>query len=364
MGPVILYEKVLEKFGHEVVMPVRPNKRTIELGAKYSPEFACFPFKVLMGTYIQTCEMGVDVIVSSGGHGPCRAGFYGEIHKRILKQMGYDVEVVIFDSIFRNTKSFMKKLKFIRNGKSLMKAIPTSIFCYRLLQYIDTVERRITKIRPYEKNFGATDEAWDKINTILRGTYNYKQLSENSGKCDEILDSIERYDVREDERIKIGIVGEIYVVMESSVNGEIEKKLNYLGCETVRSQYLLEWIDYNFFPAKSKKQHELDVLKKGESYIEINIGGHAKQTVGSIADFRDRGFDGVVHLMPFSCLPELVSQSVIQTLSKDIPVMTLSLDEQTGMANNQTRIEAFVDLLKNKKYRERNNYKPLGRKSV
>jgi len=364
MGPVILYEKVLEKFGHEVIMPLRPNKRTIELGAKYSPEFACFPFKVLMGTYIQTCERGVDIIVSSGGHGPCRAGFYGEIHKRILKQMGFDVHVVIFDSFFRNPKKFIKELRFIRNGKSLIKAIPTALFCYKLLQYIDTVEKRITKIRPYEKIFGQTDEAFDKINNLLRNTYNYKQLAENSEKCDEILNSIERHEVEEDDRIRIGIVGEIYVVMESSVNGEIEKKLNYLGCETVRSQYLLEWVDFNFFPVKSKKQHELDILKKGEEYIEINIGGHAKQTVGSIADFRDRGFDGIVHLMPFSCLPELVSQSVIQTLSKEIPVMTLSLDEQTGTANNQTRIEAFVDLLKNKKYKNKSFSKPLNRRLV
>eukprot|EP00831_Metopus_contortus_P023921 TRINITY_DN2098_c0_g1_i2.p1 TRINITY_DN2098_c0_g1~~TRINITY_DN2098_c0_g1_i2.p1 ORF type:complete len:216 (-),score=47.32 TRINITY_DN2098_c0_g1_i2:90-737(-) len=157
------------------------------------------------------------------------------------------------------------------------------------------------------------------------------------------------FKIPEEEKLRIGIVGEIYVVMEPSVNGEIEKKLNYLGCETHRSQYLLEWVDYHIFPMKSKKQHELDIIAKGSDYIKINIGGHAQQTVGSMVDFYEKNYDGVIHLMPFSCLPELVSQSITNTLSKKIPIMTLSLDEQSGETNNQTRIEAFVDLLRTKK---------------
>jgi len=68
-------------------------------------------------------------------------------------------------------------------------------------------------------------------------------------------------------------------------------------------------------------------------------------------DYSKRGFDGVVHLMPFACLPELVSQSVIPRISEDygIPVLTLAIDEQSGKANSMTRIEAFVDLIKNSK---------------
>lgn len=48
MGCVTGYKKLMEKLGHEVVMPDPPSQKTMELGVKYSPEFICFPFKVMM----------------------------------------------------------------------------------------------------------------------------------------------------------------------------------------------------------------------------------------------------------------------------------------------------------------------------
>lgn len=74
MGCVTGYKKLMEKLGHEVVMPDPPSQKTMELGVKYSPEFICFPFKVMMGTYIECAERGAELIVSSGRQRsvPCR----------------------------------------------------------------------------------------------------------------------------------------------------------------------------------------------------------------------------------------------------------------------------------------------------
>lgn len=72
MGCVTGYKKLMEKLGHEVVMPDPPSQKTMELGVKYSPEFICFPFKVMMGTYIECAERGAELIVSSGGNGSCQ----------------------------------------------------------------------------------------------------------------------------------------------------------------------------------------------------------------------------------------------------------------------------------------------------
>ena len=60
--------------------------------------------------------------------------------------------------------------------------------------------------------------------------------------------------------------------------------------------------------------------------------------------------------MPFSCMPEIVSQNILTKVSKEenIPVMSLVLDEQTGKAGYQTRIEAFIDLVKRKKVKQKN----------
>ena len=51
--------------------------------------------------------------------------------------------------------------------------------------------------------------------------------------------------------------------------------------------------------------------------------------------------------MPFTCMPELVAQTILAKVSRDysIPVLTLIFDEHTSPGGVQTRLEAFVDLI-------------------
>jgi predicted nucleotide-binding protein (sugar kinase/HSP70/actin superfamily) len=62
----------------------------------------------------------------------------------------------------------------------------------------------------------------------------------------------------------------------------------------------------------------------------------------------------VVQLAPFSCIPEIGAKSLVPQLSKEygIPVLTLFIDEQTGAAGVQTRLEAFVDLMEQRRSRD------------
>ena len=352
MGVPFVYKKVLELLGHEVIMPPRPSQRTIDLGVKYSPEFACFPLKVIMGSYIEAIEMGADTIVTSGGHGPCRAGFYGENHNQTLKQLGHDVDFIVFDGWRDNMKRNLQNVKKIKGKNSILKVYKIVRLVYQILKVVDDLEMRIQTLRAYEKLRGTCNKIWDEIQEKLDRVETREQLDEFQKHFNEKLDRVEIQNIPPEEKIRIGIVGEIYVVMEPSINMEIEKVLGDLGVEVRRSQYLSQWVEHNMIPFK--KTHEDEILKKGEPWIEIIIGGHAKQTMGHIVDYKEQGFDGIIHLMPFACLPELISQGIMPKISEelDIPVLTIPLDEQTGLANNLTRIEAFVDLLKNKK----NNY--------
>ncbi len=351
MGTTIVYKKLLELLGHEVIEPPIPSQRTIDLGVKNSPEFACYPLKVILGSYIEAIESGATTIVTSGGHGPCRAGFYGETHRKILSSMGYDIDLIVFDAYKRDIMGTIKNIRKIKNKKPLgflLNAIKTVYF---MAKSIDKQEKRIQKIRPYEIYKGDSNKAWEEIQTIYDKAKNAKDIKKAEKESRRMIDCIETIEISDSNRIRIGIVGEIYVVMEKSINLKIEEVLGSMGAEVERSQYISEWIDYNLIPNWLSKPHELAILKKGEKYIKEIIGGHAKQTVGHIVDYAERGFDGVVHLMPFACLPELVSQSIIPAITKDynIPVITLPIDEQTGLANVQTRIEAFLDLVKTKK---------------
>jgi predicted nucleotide-binding protein (sugar kinase/HSP70/actin superfamily) len=352
MSPVLVYKKFVELLGHEVIVPPLPTQKTIDLGVKYSPEFACFPLKVILGSYIESIEKGAEVIITSGGRGPCRAGFYGELHTRILKNLGYNVEVIVFDSIFSQFREFLHNASKLKGKNSLFSVYLYTKIVLQLAKSLDNVEKKMQKIRAHEANFGDCMRLWDKVLEEFDKANTIKDIISVENNAIKDFDNVASVTFSDIDSLKVGVVGEIYVVMESSVNMEMEKLLGKYGVETERSQYLSEWLEFNLKPKRFRKNNKVEkILEKGREFIEINIGGHAQETVGFIKDFKDRGFDGIIHLMPFGCLPELVTQSLVPNISEllDIPVLTIPIDEQTGKSNNLTRIEAFVDLLKNKK---------------
>lgn len=352
MGCVTGYKRLMEKLGHEVIMPDKPSQSTMELGVKYSPEFICFPFKVMMGTYIECAEKGAEVIVSSGGCGPCRAGMYPDVHQKVLRELGYNTKVMVFDSMFKDFGRFMGIAKQLMNGTNIFKMAGIAAYCYYMIKKMDKLEKRLKIMRAYELNQGDFSKAWLRIVEMFEQTNTICDVRRTYKKAIEIFESIPMRRVSESERIRVGIVGEIYVVMEPTVNKNVEEILNSLGVEVENVQYISDWVEHNLVPhwLPFPKSHR--VFKKSGKVSPINCGGHDKENMGWVMDFAQRGFDGVVHLMPFACLPELVNLGKFPEISKrlNMPIMSLSLDEQMGEAHVKTRLEAFTDLIKSKHF--------------
>lgn len=351
MGQTTAYKRFLELLGHEVIAPELPTQRTFDLGVLYSPEFICYPFKVMMGSYFEVCEKGAEMIISSGGSGPCRAGLYGKVHEEVLRKAGYNVDVVIFDSLFKNTGYFLKQIKRVKNKTPLYKVAKYGLFALKMVKYLDEIDRKINIDRAYEVTQGSYDKAREEIDKAFYACSTKKELKKAYAAAIKKLDAIEKRTVKEEDKVRIGLVGEIYVVMERATNGQIEKRLNALGVEVANHQTISEWIEHNIKPRKINKSDGWRMWDLAESYKLCNCGGHDMENTGRIMDYAATKFDGVIHLMPFGCLPELVTRSIIPRLTDDldIPILTMSIDEQNGEANTQTRLEAFCDLCRNRK---------------
>lgn len=351
MGPTIVYKKLLQLLGHQVIMPPKPNKEIIDLGVKHSPEFACFPFKVITGLYLKLMEEDLDAIVTSGGHGPCRAGYYGDLHQKILKNLGYETEIIIIDSPHDNYQYFYEVIKRLKANNSWFKVLQVIKTVYELAKAIDQIEKEVEILRAYN-NVGEINKIWFKAQSDLAQLDSVSAIKTVKNNYLAKLKTYQAAIPAPGERYKIGIIGEIYVVLEESINNQIEEKLNSFGFEVKRSQYLSNWIRENIFPFAGRDLKK--IAAKGKEFIEIEIGGHAQANIGHAIDFKERGFAGVIQLKPFGCLPELVSQSVMDKLSKkyDLPVLTISIDEQTADANILTRLEAFLEMIKEKDCRE------------
>ena len=98
-------------------------------------------------------------------------------------------------------------------------------------------------------------------------------------------------------------------------------------------------------------------FRLAKPYLKRDIGGDSLECVSDVVYAQERGVDGIIHLSPFTCMPEIMSQNIFPAMREDhdIPILALIMDEQTGRAGYITRIEAFVDLMRRRKRKIQNN---------
>src|SRR5699024_8194626 len=86
-----------------------------------------------------------------------------------------------------------------------------------------------------------------------------------------------------------------------------------------------------------------------------DIGGDALECISDVMYAKEKGTDGLIHVSPFTCMPEIMSQNIFPKMREDIdiPILSLIMDEQTGKAGYLTRLEAFVDLMRRKKMKNK-----------
>lgn len=363
MGSPETFYVMFSYLRHNFIMPPKPTKRTLELGVKYSPEFICIPFKFILGTYLEAIELGVNTIITAGHQGPCRAGLYGIMHQMIMRDMGHKVDVIYLDPPSQGRLSLMKAVyKAYNLGKnSPFRVWHAGKLFFTLYYVMDKMEKHISKIRAYEIRKGKISELWKNAKEEFSKITTLEEMYDIEEKYYKLINEIPLKKVDESEKIRIGVIGEIYVVMEQASNFNLEERLNYLGVEVERTQYQSEWSAYNlkklpWAQNPAAKQRIENALDQAEEHFPTYIGGHSKDNIGFIKILKNEKFDGIVHLYPFGCLPELCSISLIPELSHkyDIPIISLAIDEQTAEAHIQTRLEAFIDLIKSKrKYREK-----------
>lgn len=341
------FKMLLNDLGNEVILPPRPSRRTLNLGVQYTPEFACLPLKIVMGTYLETIEKGANVLVTSGGVGPCRAGLYAELHKNILHELGHPIEMIVFEPPRLHPINFITNVCKLNPKRLSIKAIIECIKrAWRKLQALDNIEKATHVIRPRETNKGTTTKIYKKVLDWIDNAYTQEEIIMAESAAIEELNKIPQ----DPERIilKVGIVGEIYVLLEPASNLEIEETLGNLGVEVERSMFLTGWTRDNTW---KETNDGLTVKDAAKDYLPELIGGHGRESIGNTILYAKRNFDGVIQLAPFTCIPEIVARTILPSVSAEynIPVLTFFLDEQTGKGGMSTRLEAFVDLIKRKK---------------
>lgn len=349
----ICLKALLEYLDIEVIVPPMTNKRTLTLGVQHSPEFACLPLKINIGNFIEAYEQGADTILMAGGVGPCRFGYYAQIQREILHDLGYHMNMVVLEPPQKHFSELLVKIREITGGRPWVDVVQAIRFAWQKARAVDEIEHLVHKLRPREENPGQTDQVFQHGLAGIDQAKTRKQLNEALDRARRAFGNIPVHDRR--VPVKIGIVGEIYVMLEHFVNLDIERHLGRLGAEVERSIYLSEWINDHLFMGLLRINGSKAAREFAPPYINHFVGGHGMETVGSTVLFARSQYDGVIQVQPLTCMPEIVAESILPSVSRDhsIPTYCLIVDEHSGDAGVLTRLEAFVDLLSRKKGAER-----------
>lgn len=295
--------EIAQDLGWELIMPKTVSERTIEVGNRHMNELMCLPAKATLGGMVEAAEQGATDMIMFDSCGQCRLKTYYILQERALRSMGYHVKV--------------HPIRLGITTPADLKRVDPKISYWR---------------------------AW---RAFLRLLLRVKRLDSTLWPTSPSDDSM----------VKIGIVGEIYTILEPAVNSRVIHKVEKQGAFVHNSLPLSFFLFRNLYHWGLMKRPGIDrarfleAERRGKEYFPSDLGGHGKEAITHTIYYGMSGFDGVLHLLPFPCMPESTVAQILDDISHDfdLPMMRLIFDTHTAEAGVQTRIEAFTDILKMRK---------------
>lgn len=362
----------IRAYGAEAVVLPPSNKETIEIGRKYSSGKECHPFIVTTGDIIKKIqEPGFDPERSAffmpTASGPCRFGHYRQAQQIILKNLGYP-DIPLISPEAKNGYAEMMGLKL-----GFRRATWQGVVA------IDILTKLTHQTRPYEKHRGEVDQLHNLyLQKIIKSIESKNGIHKLMKQMKQDYDSVVKKTTR---KPVIGIVGEIFLRLNTECNADIVRRVEALGGEA-RVAPIFEWgyyinlgymyesimrkLPHFFFLALFKDLiqkwdehrlskpfkgvegiHEpstLSLLRMTSPYLHHSFKGEAVLTIGKAIDFVSNGAAGIINVMPFTCMPGTVASALSKRVREDhgdFPWMDLPIDENEGV-NLDTRLEAFM----------------------
>ena len=332
----ILTDILIERLLNYKTMLCPPmTKRTLELGARHSPDMICTPFKITLGNFIEAAEMGANMFVMPGAG--CRLGFYDILQKRVLLDLGYECEMFTLFDYIPTVKRLFKS--FEDENPDLTKEEFNAVLdiVVKIAVDMDHLAHDVRRNMAFEVNKGEHEKYYHAYLNEVKTAQSVPEAEDIGVKYKEKLESV--ITNKPNRPIKIGIIGEIYVVAEPFSNCHLEKWLANHGVEIIRTSDLSRMAVAVFTVNEQ--------IKRSGGYVDYNIGSTANDAIAQAYEMINGGIDGIIHVKPASCSPEITAMTILQNMSRDhdVPIMYLTFDTETSEAGMHTRLEAFHDMI-------------------
>jgi predicted nucleotide-binding protein (sugar kinase/HSP70/actin superfamily) len=337
---------MLAALGVDVVLAPPSGAETVSIGARHAPEFACFPLKLNLGNFVQAHALGADTILMAGGVGPCRFGYYAQVQREILRDLGCQYDMIVLEPPRGHLAELLHQLRELVGRRSLAEVWRAVGLAWEKFLALDAVDAAAMRVRAREARRGETSRAWRLCLEWIDDAPDRAAVRQARDRGLAALGRVGQRDAA--AALRVGIVGEVFMVLEPAANLGVAERLGEMGVEVHRSVMLSDWIrTHLFLDALRLRRGDDPVRRAARPYLDHFVGGEGRDTVGHTVLYAGAGYDGVVHVLPFTCMPEIVAKSILPrvTAAHDIPVLSLVLDEHAAEGGVLTRLEAFVDVL-------------------
>lgn len=370
--------------GYKVILLENSGREIIDEGLKYVHNDMCYPALLVIGQMIDALHKGIvdvdkcAVVITQTGGG-CRASNYYFLLKKALDRAGLSQIPVIS----LNLQGMNSNPGFKLTAVMILQA-------FSGLLYGDMLMMLSHQVRPYEVNKGDTNNLISKWTAFLSERY-----SENKGyfgrhmkkNLYRMSDEFAAIPVKREPKVKVGVVGEIYMKYSRLGNNDLESFLEKEGCEVMlppmigfvlygfangikdneyyggRGKYafLMKHFGLPYFTKYEKLMHEAIALhpqfKTPASLSQllsyagefINTGckmGEGWLLTAEMVELIEKGYSNIVCTQPFGCLPNhIVAKGMIRPLKTKYPhsnIVPIDYDPSATKVNQENRIKLML----------------------
>ena len=382
-----LIKNVLESFGYHIDLLRTTGREIADEGLKYVHNDTCYPALLSIGQLMHALHSGkydlhkVALMITQTGGG-CRASNYIHLLRKALKKDGLDFIPVI-----------SLNLSGLESNSGFKITLPMIRQAIAALTYGDLLMLLKNQTKPYEVTPGESDalvDSWTNQLTKLfqQGkAFSQREVREYFQKIAQSFADIKRRDV---EKIKVGVVGEIYVKYSPLANNNLEQFLFEQDCEVMVPgilSFMIFKVDNRledirlYGGSQAKKQvctllkwyftkYETDLIAAVKQFPQFTAPApysHLKELAGKVIGYGckmgegwlltaeamelvESGYGNVVCAQPFGCLPNhIVGKGMIRKVKNLYPqanIVPIDYDPSATQVNQENRIKLMLAVAK------------------
>ena len=406
--------------GFGINAKVMDTCKGLDLGMEYTSGKECYPCQITMGDILYFLEKEQEnqgdtfnpenyIYFMPEAEGPCRFGMYNK-YQRIVLDSFPQLSKVRIASITTSDGYSLDGMIEKDRVRDLRKS---AYFCVVVTDILDRLHWRI---RPYEKEPGMADDFISKSMHVMENTFETyasgKDFEKILDKLEEIVEEgITIIDPDIPPKPLIGVVGEIYLRTHVHANQDLIRVLERHGAEVVNAS-IAEWINFTTYEglraARKRmrlnlKQFRLGAIrenlediisfggellyqqfrqkqgyKRVRSFIDLaedhrvahlesileegdlysfDAGTEACLSISGIVAYAREGYNGVVNVYPFTCMPSTTTTAIVKPLMNNLRIPYLDTPYDSSIQpGRETAIRTFM-------FQANQHFKRHGRKA-